>query len=276
MADPERSKQPPTGGDEDQLARAVDLLNPSDDMCTYAEQWVREAAERFEADRARAERAPRLSELRKALTKIDKQSQALAELIEEWWPHIHRASAGYDSMEDWLDTETGGFTHHKVMTELPDRLRSDLATLAALTQSWRDRWPPDEGSQPRNMQTIFNGSPRLMMAVRSWELFQRFRPDEATARATGDFVEFVEIVYELATGNTADDAGENLDRHIRKAVDYCSNLFNRKPAVKRSFSAQSPIHSPVGIISEIMAPVGLSGAPTEFLDSFLRSELKSE
>lgn len=269
----ERSGQSESGGRlplerrSELLTEALSLLRVPDDRKENARAWVKVVAENFKRNRSEQRSAPRLADIKRRLPKAVRQARELADFLGDF-PYLVRVASGYDLLDIMadLEDERGRPKHPKILRllesdarGLPRDLGAMLLEFADLTEPLVERWPADTGHE-RDLFAMFTGSPKEVLAVECWELFDWFRPGEATGtvpgrvgRSAGDYHRLMETVYELATGKEADEDRAGLERYTKKVAKFCRQYSARNPNFERVRRALALGQSPVGLIGSTEA-----------------------
>lgn len=162
------------------LERAHDYLRAPDDRREDARAWILDVARSFHDRYELAQKgAPRLADLKKQTGAMEKHARELARLLDESDPYFVWAATGYLGVDEWKDDQ--GVPHISEITDRQERtqLRGQLQRLASLAKHLHEALPIDTGGDP-DLRGIFETTPKWLLAVDCWELFDWFRPGEAT------------------------------------------------------------------------------------------------
>lgn len=240
---------------------ALEFLRVPEDQREDACAWITDVARCFRDNLAAKKRpAPGLLTLKKQVSKIDKHARELARVLDESEPYFAMAAAGYLGVEDWRHNEAPN-----VSEILDPGNRAELALrlqrLASIAERLHDKLPADTRGKHK-LPSLFDGTPEWIFACECWELFDRFRPGEATGTVDvrpqsdqGQYHLFVAIVYELATGT---EPNTGLSAVTKKVAPLCNAFAKQAPAYRRLVRAGE---SPVGMISHSGVASRLFGAP---------------
>ena len=243
---------------------ALKVLRVPEDQREDASAWIADVARCFRDDLAAKQwPAPRLAKLKKQVSKIDKHARELARLLDESEPYFAMATAGYLGVEDWRHDEAPNFSEILDPSQRAE-LALRLQRLAFIAKRLHDNLPADTRGKHK-LPSLFDGTPEWILAVECWELFDWFRPGEATGNLEvqpqsdrGEYHLFVEMVYELAT-RTVPNTG--LGAITKKVAPLCNAYAKQKPAYRRLAHCGAVGESPVGMISRTGLASSLFGAP---------------
>ena len=250
------------------LEQALDYLRVPDDCRGDAEFWILDVARVFRERHAKERPgAPRLADLKKQTGAIEEHAAKLARLLDESDPYFVWAAVGYLGIDDWTDDQTDdqGIPHISEIIDPQKRvqLTAKLQSLARLANHLLEALPKDTGG-PNDLRDIFEGPSRWPLAVNCWEIFDWFRPGEATGDVSkGDYHAFVEIVYELAVQKPP-NAG--LASFTKQAAKRCRAYAERTPAYGRLRRALPQGHSPAHLLTASGLAADLYGVPTKLRD----------
>lgn len=278
------------------MENALKLLHTfDDDSKGNARRAIHNVVNIFKHNQEEHKKAPRLAEIHNRLTETARCSRELISLLDKTFQltevvsidvwsddqgfhteetpnystlYIKQLAIGFDSIDDWRGDQ--GFRFKELLTEKPAQLKILLLELAELMERLHHRWPEDTGGQSE-LDTMFEGAPKQVLAINCWELFWGFRPGDASGTADGDYHAFIEILYDLATptGERAEDDKPGLVRYMKAAAKYCNGLLDRKPELDHLRQALPPGHSPVGMVSDTGLAAGLYRTPARLMDELM-------
>ena len=233
------------------MDNAVGLLKVRQESKTKsrAKSWIRDVA----ADHAalverqkHSESAPikRLKELKQLLRSIANDAQHLRSDIDRVWPYLHDVVFAYSNSEDWK-REDGQVAFKERLVDLPYRLGCDLDELAETLKRIDSRIRKDTGGE-LPLARIRRAHPDHVLAVECWELFDYWRPEEASGTTEGPYHEFVGLVYEIATGL---EPHTGLERWVKMTVVRCGRAQIFVPSASGWLRFWPEGTSPVGYLS---------------------------
>jgi hypothetical protein len=236
-------------GDEIHLQNAKAFLGPfhrasaGADQYELSEQCAEEdicgTAVVYNGHRQAAASAPRLNAPRQRLAAIAQKADELRDLIATMGemeramyevagqvkevPHKLYSRAKGDwlprsSVEPWPDSESKWLSQLDALSELS---REVLAI-------YNQKFGPDVGGRT-NVHTELFSSPEHTLIKYGWEIFERFKPKEASTSDTGAFHLFLQQIYEYATGRGANEDGApalvpKIKRMLEPLRKYAANL----------------------------------------------------
>ena len=232
------------------LCEALDLLDIQEgkEDRDQVRVWIEDVARRFRSRLRSQEDSPNFADLKEQFEQLSATARKLARLLEQTWPHVHAAAAGYCSIDDWFNPEKPSNYEQQLILN-PDYARTILPEIADVTDRILERLPEQKGGE-RNVEARFHGLPKELLAIQCWELFNYFRPGKAKATEGGDYHKFTSAVYELSTGEDPDRLGVGLERYVKSAAVVCRDLVKRKPVIERLTRILPDGDSPVGLLSE--------------------------
>ena len=248
------------------LEQALDYLRVPDDCREDAGLDTLDVARSFRERYAIAQQgAPRLAAMKKQTGAMEKHARELARLLDESDPYFVRAATGYLGVDEWKDDQ--GVPHISEIADPQERaqLTAKLQRLASLAKRLHEALPKDTGGE-HDLRGIFEAPPAWLLAMDCWELFDSFRPGEATGYVDGNYHAFVEIVYELAIQRKTSGG---LAAVTKRAAPRCNAYAERTPSYRRLRHARAPGTSPVGIITGSGLAADLYGAPAQLLDELM-------
>ena len=268
------------------LKQALDCLRVPDDCREDATAWTLDVARVFRERHAIAQQsAPRLADMKDQTGAMEKHARELARLLGESDPYFIWAATGYLGVDEWsapLDpppvrkTEKPAEAVQDIpyFSEIMDpqkrtQLTRRLQRLANLAKHLHEALPQDTGGR-HNLRNIFEAPPRWSLAVDCWELFDWFRPGEATGHVDpaptsrkGGYHIFVETVYELAL---AEKPNSGLTTFTKRAAPRCNAYAEGRPAYRHLRQASAPGTSPVGILTGTGLAADFYNVPSRLLD----------
>ena len=253
------------------LKQALDYLRVPDDCREDTSAWILDVARSFHERHEKAQQgAPRLSALRKQTGSIETHARELARLLDESDPYFVWAAHGYLGVDEWKDDQ--GVPHISEIVDPQKRaqLTAKLQRLASLAKRLHKALPKDTGGE-HDLRGIFETPPTWLLAVDCWELFDWFRPGEATGHVAptvqgGNYHTFVEIVYELAI---EEKPTSGLTVFTKGAAPRCNAYAEQKPGYRRLRHARALGTSPVGLMTGSGFAANLYGAPNQLFDELL-------
>ena len=246
------------------LEQAFDYLRVPDDCREDAEFWILDVARSFR-ERHEQQRAPRLADLKKQTGAIEKHAAKLGRLLDESNPYFARAAVGYLGVDDWRDDQGDPHLFEIIDPHERNQLTAKLQRLARLASRLGEALPRDTGG-PHDLRDIFEGPSKGSLAVDCWELFDWFRPGEATGHVDGHYHLFVEIVYELAI---EEKPSSGLTIFTKRAAPRCNAHAKRTPAYRNLRRVTPPGHSPVGLLSASGFVADFYGVPARLRDEIM-------
>ncbi len=248
------------------LKQALDYLRVPDDCREDTSAWILDVARSFHERHEKARQgAPRLAALKKQTGAIEIHARELARLLDESDPYFLWAATGYLGVDEWKDDQ--GVPHISEITDPQERtqLTAKLQRLASLAKHLHEALPKDTGGE-NDLRGIFETTPTWLLALGCWELFDLFRPDEATGYVEGDYHAFVEIVYELAIEK---ESNSGLTIFTKQAAPRCNAYAEGNPAYRRLRRALAPGQSPVGIMTGTGLAAKLYNVPARLFDEIM-------
>lgn len=251
----------------DPLEEALKLLRAPDNMRERAQTWLVAVADEFNyrlnrESKLRNSPIRRVAHLKTELSELAVEARDLARRMELVWPWVHHAASpkgfsenpyySYTLPEVWIDDD-GTPNFAELLSHKPAQLKALLPEIAYL-MDWLSEQLSDSGGEP-DLLAMFYVTPKRGLSVECWELFWFFRPGEATQSESrkdgkGDYYHFTAMVYELATGQSAEDPGVGMIRYVKEAVTLCDDLLSRVPGLRDRCDLLAPEESPVGFISK--------------------------
>ncbi|MBR0913939.1 hypothetical protein [Bradyrhizobium japonicum] len=242
-------------GDQAHRQNAKALLRPvhgfSRDADRYelsercAEEDIHGIAAVYNSHRLAAATAPRLNAPRERLSAIAQKIDELRQLIATMGD-IERTMYGVAGQVKEVPRELflrakGDWLPRSSVEPRPDPQSKWLLQLSALgnltrvaLRIYNAKVGPDVGGRTNVHKELFN-SPEYVLIRHGWDLFERFKPGEASSSETGVFHLFLQQIYEYATGNGANERGApallpKIKQMLKPLRKYATNLEHLKLA----------------------------------------------
>ena len=256
-------------GNVDIMESALCVLGVPDNQKDTVRGWIEEVATALTEDAKKQKMAPRLADIKTRLPKAIKQAQELADFIKHHLPYVRRVAAGYDLEASRVDRARGETGIPKVLGFNEQALEDALAEFVEAMEPLSKSWPADSGGDV-NLFKMFQGSPKQAFAVKCWELFTWFRRERVRGKAAEDYREFVDYVYELATGKTPEDDHAGLGNYTKVAIRECNAFATSNPHFERLRRSMAVGETPVGLIEGIgWLSARIFGAPNRLSDRIM-------
>jgi hypothetical protein len=245
-------------GDKETLVRAIDLLGQrsgeevevksgNDIMLTreFAAESITAAARGFNALHYLEGQSPRLSDFTETISKLNKQLDAVRQIVaesDEFTSAILAIGARKQNISglEYQDfTGPGGFDVRRARSRkapsLIDSIDRISQQLARTKKQVSDRLQrkgkkcTDLGGHT-NLAREFLGAPKWRLLIDCHEIYTMYRRQEATTTESGPFHEFVEVVYEFATGSPDAAMGHVIKLHLT-AIRQSSRLLRQQQEI---------------------------------------------
>src|SRR5262245_13112568 len=192
-----------------------------------AEELITDIAITFNVDTYLAANAPRLKSLLTQLTELECRARDLARFIEQLdditLMHVRpegMPEALRSSLKNLLPiADLHGLPSAQERSERQDDWTNGLYALADVARRVREHTlrmrgfdgntPADKGGST-NLFKEHNGSPGWALVYAALQVYELFKPGEATGTEGGNFHQFTMTVFEFATGDDPDDCSHFL------------------------------------------------------------------
>ena len=207
-----------TDDNEDLLGAAFALLHLEDETARlWARHQIRSIRSNFPLWCAAEAESPKIAKSRDHIDRAVGLAESLVAIIPKMIPGLGVGGAtdeivGQDPARGQEDER-----EQQALQAAWQDVRPNLEWLAKQTRERRARW--DHLKRGRaNVETMRHGPAKQRLVAHCFELFEQCRPGEATQSETGDFYCFCAAVYQIATGQGADEEGVGLKRYVERVV----------------------------------------------------------
>jgi hypothetical protein len=183
----------------------------------FSEEFVKSEivgiARIYRGHQIQAATAPRVNVPRESFAAMAKTANELRELISNMGDVERIMFAGADVPRKLYLQARVGWLPQSLAMQRPDSESKWLSQLAAFAElslkllaTYNQEVGPDVGGRT-NVHTQSFNSPEYVLIGYAWSLFEKHKPGQATGGETGEFHQFVQEIYEYATGKGANEVG---------------------------------------------------------------------